>query len=253
MGMATAHRVASTQAPYRLAKPLATNQCTTPPLGAPANRYTAPHSNLIAAFPRAASAHVTTPSRLGSEDSPTIAYAQGPRKLFRMSQASLGKLRHIRVALLPLALSLSRRCHPHHKARLGREPGAWLRARVARARLLAGSGGASRGRRRAQGGGARALRRGARRPLGAGEALRDARMAQGQPPHPHGGGSRRQGRDQPRDVCLCAEARHPQGGRDGASLHVEAVEALLAWPRLKRTAQQQPGARKRAPAGTPAR
>ena len=57
MGMAAAHHAASTQAPRRPAKLTAASQCTAPPPGAPAHRYTAPRSNPIAAFPRAASAH----------------------------------------------------------------------------------------------------------------------------------------------------------------------------------------------------
>lgn len=54
-----------------------------------APRYAAPRSNPTAAFPRAASAHVPTPSRLGSEDSPAVASAQGPRKLSRKAQGAL--------------------------------------------------------------------------------------------------------------------------------------------------------------------
>ena len=62
-GMATAHHVSSTQARCRPAKPSATGQRTAPPPHAPAHRHATPCSNLIAAFPWAASAS-TSPPRL---------------------------------------------------------------------------------------------------------------------------------------------------------------------------------------------
>lgn len=75
-----------------------------------------PHSHTLP--PRAA----PTPPRLGSENSPTVASAQGLQKLFRWPQAPLGKPRRIRISLLPLALSLSRRHRPPHKAHQGGGP-----------------------------------------------------------------------------------------------------------------------------------
>lgn len=92
VGMATAHRTASTGATRRPMKPPATSQRTAPPPRmSPAHRYATPRYSLIAAFPRTASAHVPAPSRLGSADSPTVTSAQGPRKLSRMTQAPFGK------------------------------------------------------------------------------------------------------------------------------------------------------------------
>ena len=87
-----------------------------------APRYAAPRSNPTAAFPRAASASTPAPSRLGSEDSPTVACAQGPRKLFREARGAPRETRaHPRFAS-SLARSLARRRHPPHEARQGGGP-----------------------------------------------------------------------------------------------------------------------------------
>ena len=65
--------------------------------------------------------HVPTPSRLGSEDPPTDASAQGPRKLFPIGARHPSEnSRRIRVSLSSLALSLARRLHPPRKAPRGR-------------------------------------------------------------------------------------------------------------------------------------
>ncbi len=85
-------------------------------------RHATPRGNPIAAFPRAASASTPTPSRLGGKDSPTVACAQGPRKLFRRAQGAPRKTQARPRFASSLAPSLSRRRHPHHKARQGGGP-----------------------------------------------------------------------------------------------------------------------------------
>ena len=139
-----------------------------------------------------------------------------------------------------------------HLVRIGREPGTQLRARVAHARLLVGCGVTPRRRKRMQGGGAHPLRCRAWRPLGARETLGGARLAQGRP-YPHNIRPHRQGRGQSRDGHLRAETRHTQGRRRRAVLSAETVEALLAHPKHKRTAQQHLGIREQAPTYASAR
>ena len=124
MGMGTAHRTASRQAPRRPAKPTADGQrdrtSTRRPSSAQVHsnsqQTSSPHSH--GRPPR------TPPSRLalGAKTLPRSLARKGRENFPERHRAPLGKLGRIRVSLLPLALPLSRRRHPHHKARQGGGP-----------------------------------------------------------------------------------------------------------------------------------
>lgn len=169
---------------------------------------------------------------------------EAPQELGRGSRRQLHQSKAARLGLLTHGSP--------HLVRIGREPGTQLRARVAHARLLVGCGVTPRRRKRMQGGGAHPLRCRAWRPLGARETLGGARLAQGRP-YPHNIRPHRQGRGQSRDGHLRAETRHTQGRRRRAVLSAETVEALLAHPKHKRTAQQHLGIREQAPTYASAR
>lgn len=100
MGMAAARRAASRRASRHQRGRQVASQHTAPPPDAPVvTRYATLRGNLIAAFPRAASAHAPPRPALGAKTRPRSPPRKGRESFPERLQAPFGKLKRIRVSL----------------------------------------------------------------------------------------------------------------------------------------------------------